>query len=128
VDPTFTYELLGTEPLVLGDDVGYTTPDGETKHILGVDTWRGDGFRWRGKGLLRVASSSWSVPGVTKAGTIAAVRFSKSMVSPAGIDIIVRDGAGIAEPRAAVANESEAFGLSTEDFASLTWLDHTPQA
>lgn len=121
-DPTFEYTLRSSSPLVLGDDVSYTTPDGTVKHIRGVDRWHGSGFVWRGTGLTRLVSSFWSVPGVSKAGTIAAIRFNKSWVSPAGIDIIVRDGIDFPEPRAAVATESERFGLSAEDFASLTWL------
>ncbi|PRY70174.1 hypothetical protein B0I08_101302 [Glaciihabitans tibetensis] len=122
LDPTFTFATRGTEPLVLTDDVSYTTQTGEVKHLLGVDTWRGEGFVWRGKGLGRLVSSSWTVPGVSAAGTIAAIRFSKSLVSPAGIDIVVRDGISFPEPRAAVATESKRFGLTTEDFASLSWL------
>jgi hypothetical protein len=122
LDPTFTYGLLGTEPLRLSDDVSYTTATGEVKHILGVDKWRGEGFVWHGKKLLRLVSSSWTVAGVSKAGTIAAIRFSKSLVSPAGIDILVREGVSFPEPRAAVAAEAERFGLTAEDFASLTWL------
>ena len=121
-DPTFTYEVLGTGPLVLRDDVSYVDAEGQTKHVLGVDRWTGNGFRWRGKGLLRLAKSDWTVPGVSKAGTIAAVRFAKSLVSPAGIDIIVREGVDLPEPRAIVATESTRFGLTAEDFASLTWL------
>lgn len=123
LNPTFTYTMLGTAPLVLDDDVAYSTPDGKLKHVLGTDTWRRDGFQWRGKGLLRPLSSRWSVSGVTKDGTIAAIRFSKSLVTSAGIDIIVREGATPPEPRAMVAIASERFGLSAEDFATLTWLD-----
>jgi hypothetical protein len=122
LDPTFTYGALGTQPLTLDDTVSYTTPTGEVKQLRGVDTWRGHNFVWRGKGLMRLISSTWSVPGVSAAGTIAAIRFNKSLVSPAGIDIIVRDGIEFPEPRAAVAAESKRFGLSAEDFASLTWL------
>jgi len=128
LNPTFSYGLLGTEPLRLSDDVAYTTPGGEVKHVLGVDQWRGNGFVWRGKGLLRLVTSSWTVAGVSKAGTIAAIRFTKSLVSPAGIDILVREGASFPEPRAAVAAESERFGLTAEDFASLTWLSEQHRA
>jgi hypothetical protein len=122
LDPTFSYRLLGTDPLTLEDDVAYTQPDGTAKHVRGVDRWREEGFVWRGTGMLRFVGSAWSVPGVSKAGTIAAIRFSKSLISPAGIDIVVRKGIEFPEPRAAVASESERFGLSAEDFASLTWL------
>ncbi|HEV7950723.1 MAG TPA: hypothetical protein VGP24_13240 [Glaciihabitans sp.] len=125
-DPTFSYRLISENPLVLGDDVSYTTAAGVRKHLLGVDRWKGRDFTWRGKGLTRLVASSWSVPGVNVAGTIAAIRFSKSLVSPAGIDIVVRADADFPEPRAAVATESQRFGLTAEDFASLTWLDRLP--
>jgi len=126
IDPTFTYTVLGTDPLVMADDVSYTTGNGVIKHIAGIDRWHGEGFQWRGKGLLRILANYWSVPGVSAAGTIAAIRFSKSLMSPAGINIIVREGVEPPEPRAAVASESARFGLSAEDFASLTWLDRPP--
>lgn len=123
LNPVFRYDLVSTAPFVLSDDVSYTAADGTEKHVLGTDRWRRGGFVWRGKGILRLTSSSWSVAGVTKDGTIAAIRFSKSWVTPAGIDIVVREGASQPEPRAMVAIASERFGLSAEDFATLTWLD-----
>ena len=119
--PKFTYGLVSSSPLVLTDDVSYETPSGEKKHILGKDTHANDQFVWRGKGLLGLVSSRWSVAGVSKDGTVVAIRFAKTIATPAGIDILVRDDAEV-EARAVVAGASTEFSLSPEDFASLSWL------
>ena len=119
--PKFTYGLVSSSPLVLTDDVSYETPAGEKKHIAGKDSYANDQFVWRGKGLLALFSSRWSVVGATKAGTVLAIRFAKTLATPAGIDILVRDDAQV-EARAVVAGASKEFGLSPEDFASLSWL------
>ena len=123
LDPTFSYGLLGTEPLRLSDDVAYTTPGGDVKHIVGVDQWRGNGFVWRGKGLLKIARSRWAISGTNDDQTVVAIRFEKTLFTPAGIDILVREAVEIDELRSLVARNTEQFGLSAEDFASLTWLD-----
>ena len=121
-DPTFTYQVLGTDPLVLSDDVSYLTKDGLEKHILGRDRWYHGGFVWRGKGWLRLVSSHWAVTGASDDGSVLALHFSRSIATPAGMDIIVREGTVHPELRAMIAGSSEDFGLSPEDFASLTWL------
>ena len=121
--PRFRYQLISRDPLVLADDVSYiSTENGQERHILGTDTLRGEEFVWRGKGLLRLVASHWSVAGASDDATVAAIRFSKSAVSPAGIDIIVRAGTEHPELRALIARNTELFGLSPEDFGSLTWL------
>lgn len=122
VDPTFTYGLVSTDPLVLSDEVAFTTSEGEAKTILGQDTWRGEEFVWRGKGILKVAKSRWSVSGMSEDGNVVAIVFSKSIATPAGIDIVVREGATVDEPRTMIARDTERFGLTPENFGSLTWL------
>ncbi|CAN5263371.1 hypothetical protein BH09ACT5_BH09ACT5_09650 [soil metagenome] len=121
LEPRFTYELVSDEPLVLSDDVAFLE-DGEEKHILGQDTWHGDEFVWRGRRLLRLFASHWSVAGMSDDGTIAVIRFSKSLATPAGVDVLVRDGTLHPELRAMIAHASEEFGLTPEEFGSLTWL------
>jgi hypothetical protein len=122
-DPLFSYERVSTNPLFFTDDVSYTDVEsGKEKHILGTDTFRGDEFVWRGKGWLRFVSSRWSVSGASDDGSIVAIRFSKSRVTPAGNDIIVRAGIVHPELRALIARSTEQFGLTPEEFASLTWL------
>lgn len=119
--PRFTYRLLSRTPLVLSDDVSYAE-GGVDRHIRGRDTLRGDGFVWRGRGLLAVARSRWSVAGRSEDGTILTIRFSRSLATPAGLDVIVREGTEHAELRAMIARSTEGLGLTPEDFASLSWL------
>ena len=83
LEPRFTYELISDEPLVLSDDVGYVQ-EGVEKHILGQDTWRGDEFVWRGRKLLRLVASHWTVAGISDDGTLAVIHFSKSLATPSG--------------------------------------------
>ncbi len=125
-NPRFEYGLISREPLVLSDDVTYTTGPGkkagEQKHILGRDTFHGEEFVWRGTGLLKLFTSRWHVAGVSDDGSIAAIHFSKSLGTPAGVDILVRDGSSVPELRAIIAHATDDYGLSLEQFASLTWL------
>lgn len=123
--PKFTYGLVSSTPLVLTDDVSYETVAGERKHILGKNTYSGGRFVWRGRGLLGVVASRWSVTGARKDGTVIAIKFAKTIGTPAGIDILVREDAGV-EARALVAGASEEFGLTPEEFASLSWLRVSP--
>jgi hypothetical protein len=126
-EPIFTYELLATAPLTLADDVAYLTPEGEEKHILGRDRWAHEGFTWRGKGILRLFASHWAVAGVSDDRTVAAIHFTRSIGTPAGIDILVRAGVHHPELRAMIAGDTERFGLTPEDFASLSWLAPGPK-
>lgn len=119
--PKFSYGLVSSSPLVLTDDVSYQTVAGEEKHILGKDAHSRGRFVWRGKGLLGLISSKWTVEGVDDEGSVLAIRFDKTVATPAGIDILVREDADV-DPRAIVAGASREFGLTPEDFASLSWL------
>jgi len=125
LEPRFTYDLVSEQPLVLSDDVSYVEGD-EEKHILGQDTWSGDGFVWRGRKLLRLFASRWTVAGMSDDGTIAVIHFSKSLATPSGVDVIVRDGTAHPELRATIAHATEEFGLTPEEFGSLTWLAAAP--
>ena len=121
-EPRFNYELLSTDPLVLGDEVSYLTAEGEPKTIIGNDTWKHDEFVWRGKSLLKPFSSRWHIAGAADDGSVLVIRFEPSWATPGGIDIVVREGTSHPELRKAVARGSEEFGLSPEEFASLTWI------
>ena len=122
LSPRFTYGVIATDPLALSDDVSYTTAEGEEKHILGTDKWANGVFTWRGKGLLAIAKSRWSVIGMSTDAAVVVIRFERTRVTPAGIDILVRDGVSRPELRTFIAHNAEKFGLSAEDFASLSWL------
>ena len=126
LNPRFEYGLISREPLVLSDDVTYVAGQGKRagaqKHIHGRDTYIDDGFMWRGTGMMKMFTSRWHIGGISDDGSIAAVHFTKTLGTPAGVDIIVRDGSAVPELRAVIAHSTEDYGLSPEQFASLTWL------
>ena len=125
-EPRCEYGLISQEPLVLSDDVAYTVGSGkragEQKHILGRDTFQGDEFVWRGTGMLRFFTSRWRVGGVSDDGSIAVIHFTKTLGTPAGVDVIVRDGSSVPELRAIIAHATDDYGLTPEQFGSLSWL------
>ena len=117
-----SYELLGTDPLVLAEEVSFTTTEGEPKRIVAKNTWKHDEFVWRGKGLLKPLTSRWHIAGAADDGTVLVLRFDQSLARHAGIDIVVREGTSHPELRKAVARGTQDFGLSPEEFASITWI------
>jgi len=121
--PRFRYDLKSADPLVFDDVVSYTRGDGVEKIICGRDRFRADGFVWRGTRLRSLMTSRWSVIGATEDSNIVVIRFTKSHLSPAGVDVIVRDGTDSHAFRTAVAGLSESLGLTQGEFASLTWLE-----
>jgi hypothetical protein len=123
LSPTFEYGLRGESPLVLDDTVAYLTADGARKTITGVDRWRGDRFVWRGTGLLRLFTSGWTVAAASDEKDFAVIRFTKSLATPAGVDVIARAGVTPHDLRTAVAADPERFTLGHEEFAGLTWLE-----
>ncbi len=124
-DPSFEYVTLRERPLVLADEVSYTDADGKIRTIRGVDRWNGVGFTWKMNGLRGLfVRSRWEVAGVRQG--LVVLRFEKSVVSPSGVDVIVGEGLDATELRSYIAADPGSFGLSIEEFASLTWLDHLP--
>ena len=124
-EPAFEYVLLRDRPLVLGDEVTYLDADGKTKSIRGVDRWNGQGFTWKMNGLRGLfVKSRWEIAGVRQG--LVVLRFAQSVVTPAGVDVIVGEGLDASELRTFIASDPASFGLSIEEFASLTWLDHLP--
>jgi hypothetical protein len=69
-----------------------------TDHTLAVGS-----FKWRGNGLLFIASSKWQVLGCNTSEAEgshpwAATFFEKTLFTPAGLDILTRSAEGIPEP------------------------------
>ena len=90
-DPAFEYVMLRADPLVLADEVTYTEADGKTKSIRGVDRWNGSGFTWKMNGLRGMfVKSRWEIAGIRQG--LVVLRFEKSVVTPAGVDVIVAEG------------------------------------
>lgn len=53
-------------------------------------------YQWRGKGLLKIASSEWEVLGYgNEEGGWAVTYFQKTLFTPAGIDIYARQKGGL---------------------------------
>lgn len=92
--PTFRYGLLADEPLTLSDEVSYRTGSGTTKRIVGVDRFdpATGAFTWRGRGLLCALSSRWRVEHLSDDRELVVLWFARSLVTPAGIDVIGRGG------------------------------------
>ncbi|MYW63604.1 hypothetical protein GTY65_05865 [Streptomyces sp. SID8379] len=96
-DATFTYRPLpggGPGAQRMSDDVGYRTRSGRRRHIRGVDTrlteQPGTVYRWRGRGVLAALSSRWEVRETGPDDAWAVIVFSRSLVTPAGADVVVR--------------------------------------
>lgn len=125
-DPRFEYAVSAREPLVLSDDLSYVVGTGKragtTKRVVGHNSFDGEGFHWRGTGMLRFFSSRWRIGGASDDGAIAAIHVVASLGTPGGVDIIVREGSPQPELRATIAHSTTEYGLTPEQFASLTWL------
>ncbi|CAN5438243.1 hypothetical protein BH09ACT4_BH09ACT4_13150 [soil metagenome] len=124
-EPRFEYGLMRERPLTLSDRVAYVDASGKPKSIRGVDHWNGVGFTWKMQGIAGLfVRSRWEVAGVRQG--LVVIRFEKSAVTPAGLDVVVAEGLDATELRSVIAADPASFGLSIEEFASLTWLDHLP--
>jgi hypothetical protein len=121
--PRVTYEVLAESPLVLGDEVSYRDLEGAEQRLAGQNSWRDGHFVRRAEGRLRLARSRWAVSGCSEDGAIVVVQFEPSRAIPDGVDIMVRSEATVPELRRVIARSTEEFGLSPEQFGSLTWLE-----
>ncbi|KAG9095385.1 hypothetical protein FS749_010543 [Ceratobasidium sp. UAMH 11750] len=115
-DVTITYTPLvsaapsttpDSDPIRFDDIVEYrsrsSSPGSSRSKVVGVDTLQPapsgapEGYRpaasyhWRGKGLLKIASSQWQVLGYDERAGWAVTYFSKTLFTPAGLDVYVRD-------------------------------------
>jgi hypothetical protein len=105
-DPSFTYARLRREGArVRFDDTVAFVKDGGRDSIEGVDTQHAEvptHFTWRGRGWLCLFTSDWDVVALDPAGRWAALTFSSTIATPAGVDVIARDRALDPETLAAV--------------------------
>ncbi|MGW5866263.1 hypothetical protein ACWFRJ_29220 [Streptomyces sp. NPDC055239] len=88
--PTFTYTPL-PDGRRMRDEVAYRTRRG-VRRILGTDTHLDTTtYRWRGRGPLALLTSTWQVPEHSPTDTWAVITFNRSLVTPAGVDVVVRE-------------------------------------
>lgn len=123
-DPVFEYETAKVQPLALTDRVHYRDRADRERLVKGTSTWRGGSFVWRGAGRLFPFRSRWGVSAAE--GDVLVIHFDRSLVTPAGIDVLVREGSDVEELRATLSADLGAYGLEPTEFARLTWLDHLP--
>lgn len=95
-EATFTYTPLpsgSSGAPRMRDEVSYRRR-GRRRRILGVDTRLtarpGSVYRWRGRGFLAMLSSEWAVRELGADDAWAVIVFSRSPVTPAGVDVVVR--------------------------------------
>lgn len=117
--PRITYKRTEKKTVELLDLVEYEA-NGKTKQIRGIDRLAGDQFVWRGVGMLRLFSSHWKV--VTMKGDLLVIRFEKSLVTPAGIDVLIKEGTEDPSSRQRVMENYESFGLTLKECKELQWL------
>ena len=97
-----TYTPLKAPAGALDDLVEYSPINGDKyKSVRGIDTpdpTRHAAYNWKGKGLLKIASSHWEVLGYgNEEGGWIVTFFSKTMFTPAGIDVYARRQGGLSE-------------------------------
>lgn len=119
-DALLEFEVTGQNPLALSSVLSFTDPDGKAKATRTRDRWNGSGFT-RGGVLSR---SRWEVAGARQG--LLVLRYEKSLATEAGVDVVVAEGIDATELRSVIAAAPASFGLTLEEFASLTWLDHLP--
>ena len=79
-------------------------PDSKPSMIAGTDHTLAVGrFKWRGNGLLVIASSKWQVLGCNTSNAEgshpwAVTYFEKTLFTPAGLDVYARSAEGLPEP------------------------------
>ncbi|MBU5360065.1 hypothetical protein KQI58_03090 [Enterococcus raffinosus] len=117
-NPRITYKRAEKNAVELLDLVEYEV-NGKTKQIKGIDRLVGDQFVWRGIGIMRILSSRWQV--VTIKGDVLVIRFEKSFITPAGVDILIRRGSRTPNLRERVLEHYESFGLTVAEIETLQW-------
>jgi hypothetical protein len=93
LQPTFSYGLVPGSRLTLSDEVHYLTRAGKQRRIAGVDRFDGGSFTWRGRGVLGVLISRWRVVHLSDDRDLIVLVFDRSLVTPAGMDVIGRGAA-----------------------------------
>lgn len=90
---TFNYTVLpGQGQPILLDEVRYLKEE-RHKCVTGYDypeRTDSSAFTWRGKGLLKLFSSKWRVEWMSEDKNAIIISFEKTLMTPAGLDILSR--------------------------------------
>jgi len=82
---------------VLGISTLLPTPGGDDK--VQTNCEHSAHFKWRGTGLLKIASSKWQVLGYDVQEGWAVTMFEKTLFTPAGLDVYVRHPGALSKER-----------------------------
>lgn len=110
---------MKSSPLTFKDTVRYNQKN-RIKTIIGVDTLEENEFIWRGAGFLKLLKSKWTIIYIDEQVLI--IKFAKSLVTPAGVDILMRENANVTVDRTYIQKKYNAY-LSKELFSKLTWFE-----
>lgn len=122
VPPRFAYQLVTALPLVLSHEIVFESADGKPKSYVGTTRWRGRSFLSHTGRFTLLKRGRWSVNGLGADGNVLAFTLSKALTVPESIFVLTRVDSGVTDLRALVASGYAAYGLTPEQFASLTWL------
>lgn len=125
LNPTFNYTIIQKKGRqVLLDEVKYEKK-GKEKTITGIDypeEKNENSFTWKGKGLLFIARSKWEVKLIDTEEGWAVIYFSKTLFTPAGVDIISRKPTISAEILKKIKTEMEKDPVLHKHLSSLKVL------
>ncbi|PHK49040.1 hypothetical protein BTJ66_10475 [Staphylococcus edaphicus] len=118
-NPSITYSILNSDPLKILDKVQYQSK-GKTKSIVGYDTLKKGLFIWRGKGMLKPFTSEWETLYIDS--DILIIKFSSTLVTPSGLDVLLRDRQNAATYKKQLHAHPTSFNLKSETVQELKWL------
>ena len=124
-DPMFTYTPRIEDGTLRLDDVVSYRAGGTRQTIVGVDTQDAvvrSRFVWRGRGWLRLFSSTWAVAaGAPEQGWLV-LFFTPTLATPAGVDIISRTPTLAPDAQAQALRVIAESPFLRERAQGLTWL------
>ncbi len=92
-NPTFNYTISERKNKQVLIDIVMYDKKGKRKRILGIDTPTSQNnreFTWRGKGILGILKSKWSILVIGQEKQWAIIYFKKTRFTPSGYDVISR--------------------------------------
>ncbi len=114
---TFNYTSITLDGTVaLLDEVKYLKQE-RARSVVGrdlLDATDPGAFTWRGKGLLWFFQSKWRVEWMSEDHSAMVISFDRTLVTPAGIDILTRagaDAAGLVRAQEIVAEKGLLTGI-----------------